>query len=188
MVNGRELPDLRRVFDRLDLFEAIVVENGAVLYRPADDAEQALSPGPAPEFIRALKDRHVHPLSVGRVVVATWTINKGRVRDAIGALGLDWRIILNKDSLMCLPPGVDKASGLAAALRALGVPPERVLAVGDAENDVAFFKACGVAAAVGNALPEVKAAADIVMEAENGAGVVELIDRVLGAKTAAVDT
>ncbi|MBI3865556.1 MAG: HAD hydrolase family protein [Planctomycetia bacterium] len=32
MVTGRELPDLKRTFDRLDLFDLAVVENGAVLY------------------------------------------------------------------------------------------------------------------------------------------------------------
>ena len=34
MVTGRELPDLERVCPRLDLFDRIVAENGAVLYRP----------------------------------------------------------------------------------------------------------------------------------------------------------
>ena len=34
MVTGRELPDLQSVFDRLDLFERVVAENGALLYRP----------------------------------------------------------------------------------------------------------------------------------------------------------
>ena len=34
MVTGRELPDLFRTFDRVDLFDQVVAENGAVLYEP----------------------------------------------------------------------------------------------------------------------------------------------------------
>jgi hypothetical protein len=80
---------------------------------------------------------------------------------------------------MCLPPGVDKASGLAAALSALDVAAETVLGVGDAENDIAFLAVCGVSAAVANALPDVKGAADMVTPVDDGAGVAWLIDRLL---------
>jgi hydroxymethylpyrimidine pyrophosphatase-like HAD family hydrolase len=63
-----------------------------------------------------------------------------------------------------------------------------VLAAGDAENDLAFFAICGVSAAVANALPDVKAAADIVTEGEAGAGVAWLIDRVLEGSLLAEET
>ena len=179
MVTGRELPDLRRVFDRLDLFDAVVAENGALLWRPSLGEEQALGPPPPPAVVAALKRRAVWPLSVGRTIVATWVPNEGKVRAAIAELGLDWRIIFNKGSVMCLPPGVDKASGLRLALEALGVSPENVLGVGDAENDDDFLAACGVSAAVANALPSLKAEVDLVAKADHGAGVVELIDALL---------
>jgi hypothetical protein len=51
--------------------------------------------------------------------------------------------------------------------------------VGDAENDHAFLRRCECAVAVANALPAVKEQADLVTTAERGAGVVELIDRLL---------
>ena len=76
---------------------------------------------------------------------------------------------------MILPPGVDKASGLAVALDELGIPPERVVAVGDAENDHALLKACGFGVAVANALPALRERADYVTGGERGAGVAELI-------------
>ena len=40
---------------------------------------------------------------------------------------------------MILPSGVNKASGLQAALQALGLSAETVIGVGDAENDHAFL-------------------------------------------------
>src|SRR5262245_20599977 len=72
MVTGRELPDLERVFPGLDIFDKIVAENGAVLYSPASKKERVLAGKPSEEFVRKLKGAGVAPLSVGRVVVATW--------------------------------------------------------------------------------------------------------------------
>ncbi|HEY2710675.1 MAG TPA: HAD family hydrolase [Caulobacteraceae bacterium] len=181
MVTGRELPDLRRVFDHIALFDAVVAENGALLYLPSRDETQPLAPPPPPAFIAELRRRRVEPLSIGRSIVATVTPHEEDVLEAIQALGLEWQMIFNKGSVMCLPPGVNKASGLAAALKALGLAAENVIGVGDAENDHAFLAACGVSAAVGNALASLKAAADVVTEGDEGAGVTWLIDRLLTA-------
>ena len=38
LVTGRELTDLQRVMPRLDLFDLVVAENGALLYDPATHA------------------------------------------------------------------------------------------------------------------------------------------------------
>jgi hypothetical protein len=59
------------------------------------------------------------------------------------------------------------------------VGPERVVGVGDAENDHAFLSFCGIGAAVANALPAVKETADMTLMHDHGAGVVELIDRLI---------
>src|SRR5262249_10416621 len=69
MVTGRELADLRTTFSRLDLFEQIVAENGATLYRPATGDERALTQPPAKSFVDALRERGVSPLSAGRAIV-----------------------------------------------------------------------------------------------------------------------
>jgi hypothetical protein len=99
--------------------------------------------------------------------------------EAIRDLGLEMQVIFNKDAVMALPSGVNKASGLAAALAELGLSPHNVVGVGDAENDHAFLELCECSAAVANALPMVRARADIGTNADHGAGVVELIDELL---------
>lgn len=180
LVTGRRLDDLRQIFPAVDhLFEAVVAENGALLWRPERGDARPLAEPPPPAFAPTLRRRGVEPLAFGQVIVATLTTNEPKVRAAIGELGLDWRIILNRSSLMCLPPGVDKGSGLVAACGALGRSPRTVLGAGDAENDEALLAACGVGVAVANALPTLKAAADIVTRSPSGAGIVELIDRLL---------
>jgi HAD superfamily hydrolase (TIGR01484 family) len=178
MVTGRELPDLRSVFPEIDLFDAIVAENGALLYRP-NLGEEPLGPEPPKALIHELKRRKIEPLAVGRTIVATARTNEAEVAAALEALELPWRMIFNKDSVMVLPDGVDKASGLIAGLLALGLTPADALGVGDAENDHPFLAACGVSAAVANALPALKAEVDIVTEGEEGAGVAWLIGQLL---------
>jgi HAD superfamily hydrolase (TIGR01484 family) len=184
MVSGRELPDLQRVFGHIDLFDILVLENGALLYRPDIDEERMLAPAAPAAFVEALRRRGLDPLAVGRTIVATWSEHVELVEEAICETGIDWRTILNKNSVMCLPPGVDKASGLRAALETLGLSARNVVGVGDAENDHPFLDACGLGVATANALPALKASADLVTEGEDGAGVAWLIDRILADEAA----
>ncbi len=80
---------------------------------------------------------------------------------------------------MVLPSGVNKATGLAAALKELGLSPHNVVGIGDAENDHAFMRACGLSVAVANALPAVKDTADLVTKGERGDGVKELVKKLI---------
>ena len=179
LVTGRELDDLKAVFPGHEIFDRIVAENGAVLYEPASQRERVLASPPPPSFVEALRKKEIQPLSVGRVIVASWEPNEGRVLEAIKAQGLELQIIFNKGAVMVLPPGVNKASGLAAALEELELSPVNVVGVGDAENDHAFLSLCGCSAAVANALPKVKDTADYVLKAARGAGVAELVLQIL---------
>jgi hypothetical protein len=179
MVTGRELDDLQRVCDRLDLFEYVVAENGALLYHPATRAEKALAVRPPDEFIATLKERGVNPVSAGRVIVATWEPYETIVLQTIRDLGLELQVIFNKGAVMVLPASVNKATGLASALEHLGLSPHNAVGIGDAENDHALLRLCECAVAVSNALPKLKDAADIVTTADHGAGVAELINSLL---------
>ena len=170
LVTGRELPDLKRVFDRLDLFDIIVAENGALLYFPKSQEERPVAAAPPLDLVKELRARGVQPLSVGCGIIATWEPNETKVLDCIRHLGLEWQIIFNKGAVMVLPPGVNKATGLAAAVNALALSPLNVLAIGDAENDHAFLTASGCSVAVANAIEAVKQTADVVTAAAHGAG------------------
>jgi hypothetical protein len=175
LVTGRELADILSIFPQIDLFDLIVAENGAVLYDPATKKEQPLAPPPPPEFVAQLQAAGVEPLSVGRSIVATWEPNETKVLHIIRELGLELQIIFNKGAVMVLPPNVNKASGLAAALAQLALSPHNVVGIGDAENDHAFLSYCGCGVAVQNALPAVKEKVDFVTKGAIGDGVIELI-------------
>jgi hypothetical protein len=178
LVTGRQLGDLKACMPELALFDRVVAENGGVLYEPAAERRRDLAPAPPKEFVDALRERGVSPLSVGDVIVATWEPNQQIVLDVIKELGLELQIIFNKGAVMVLPPGVNKASGLAAALAEMNISPHNIVGIGDAENDHAFLEACGLAVAVANALPMLKDGADVVTKAARGEGVLEIMEAI----------
>src|SRR5499433_1044551 len=175
MVTGRELDDLRQNFSQLDLFDRVVAENGALLHNPKERKEKLLAEPPHEDFVRLLGKRGVGPISVGHSIVSTWEPHETTVLKTIHDLGLELQVIFNKGAVMVLPSGVNKATGLAIALKELGISSSHVVAVGDAENDHALLESCGVGVAVANAVPLLKAHADWVTNSRNGAGVEELI-------------
>jgi hydroxymethylpyrimidine pyrophosphatase-like HAD family hydrolase len=174
LVTGRELDDLLRVFPRIDLFDRVIAENGALLYRPGAKEVRLLGEPPPNALVDALRARGVAPLSVGRSIVATWTPHETTVLEAIRDLGLEHQVIFNKGAVMVLPAGVNKATGLCEALDELALSAHNAVGVGDAENDHAFLSACECGVAVANALPMLKERADFVTAGDHGAGVAEL--------------
>lgn len=178
LITGRRLPHLQQVFPRIDLFAAVVAENGALLYQPASDTKKLLADAPPEQFIHALRARGV-PLGTGEVIVTSLTSYETTVQEVIRDLGLALQIILNKHDLMILPAGIDKATGLLCALHALAIAPDNVVGVGDAENDLSFLALCGYAVAVHNALPLLKEQAAYTTKADDGDGVTEVIEQLM---------
>ncbi len=185
MATGRELPDLRAAFARLELFDLVVAENGALLHEPATGTATALAPAPAPSFVDALRARGVC-VSVGAVIVATSEKHLADVRAVIQELRLDLDVILNRGAVMVLPAGVNKGTGVVRAARELSLDPAAMVGVGDAQNDDTLLRACGVGVAVANALASLKEQADLVTKEARGAGVAELIDRLVADDLAGV--
>jgi hydroxymethylpyrimidine pyrophosphatase-like HAD family hydrolase len=179
LVTGRELPELLEVCHELRIFQCVVAENGGLLYDPATDAKKSLGSSPSPEFVATLQRRGVAPCTTGAVIVSTKHPHETTVLQTIRDLGLELQVIFNKGAVMVLPSGINKATGLATALEQMKVSADNVVAIGDAENDHALLESCGIGVAVANAVPLLKAHADWVTDGENGAGVQELIARLL---------
>lgn len=179
LVTGREMHELLPIFPEHRIFERIVGENGAVLYRPAGCETTVLADPPSPKFIAALRECRVEPLAVGCAIVATRRSNDSTVLRVIHELGLELQVIYNKDAVMVLPAGVDKGTGLLAALVELGVSRDNTVAIGDAENDDALLSLSECGVAVANAISTLKQRADLTTSEANGKGVEQLIEKLL---------
>jgi hydroxymethylpyrimidine pyrophosphatase-like HAD family hydrolase len=178
LVSGRRLDDLLVVCPNIEVFDYVVAENGAVAYEPRTREEVVLGKAPPVEFLHQLQRLNVE-FETGRVIVSTWLPHHTRVLHAIQETGLELVVIFNRTSVMVLPPGVNKGTGLEYALRKLGLSFHEVVGVGNAENDHSFLERCECAVAVANAEPTIRQLADFTTGGERGQGVAELIDQLV---------
>ncbi len=77
-------------------------------------------------------------------------------------------------------PGVSKATGAQVLLGHFGIDAADVIAFGDADNDREMLALAGCGVAMGNASPEVKAAADMVCAPCREQGVLRVLEGVFG--------
>ncbi|MGB4887318.1 MAG: HAD family hydrolase [Nitrospira sp.] len=187
LVTGRVLPEILEIFPQISLCERVVAENGAVLYRPATKEITLLAPPPPSAFLEEVQRRKVEHLTLGNSIVATRVPYETVILDIIRDLGLELRIIFNKGAVMVLSDGINKATGLTAALKQLELSPHNIAAIGDGENDHAMLTYSEYAVAVENAVPMLKETADRTTVGDHGHGVIELINELVENDLAVAD-
>lgn len=99
-----------------------------------------------------------------------------RLAEELGLHGTDY--VIGWTAWMDLAPvGISKASGLAHVADELGVDAADCLAIGDGRNDLEMFAWSGRSVAMGQAVPEVRAAADHVTSSVEDDGAAEELSR-----------
>lgn len=182
LVTGRELEELLRAFRDVELFDRVVAESGALLYRAEPTPRECPLARPPPSELAAdLRARGVVPLACGRIVLSMSRDHETDVRELLRERGLALHVVVDKSAAMVLPAGIDKGTGLRAALGELGVDESSTVAVGDGEDDGALLDVCGLRVAVANAVPTLRARAQVVTRGARGEGVVELCERLMAA-------
>lgn len=78
----------------------------------------------------------------------------------------------------CLPEGIDKSAGYRHLIKAISAEDRFTVAAGDFMNDLAMIQSADLGAAVASALPEVRAAADILLCDNNSGAMAQLIDHI----------
>lgn len=85
----------------------------------------------------------------------------------------------SKTGLEIMREGIDKCFGMETLAKVYGVDMQQVMAFGDFTNDIPMLRAAGLGVAMGNALEEVKAAADYVTETNDNDGIARAIEKFL---------
>jgi hydroxymethylpyrimidine pyrophosphatase-like HAD family hydrolase len=174
-----ETPEQLCDFPHLELYDRVVAENGALLLHCGNHRERKLAKPPPQRLINALKKAGLERLHRGRLIFQAELKDARKIKRVLRETGTTWQLIHNKNELMIVPPGVSKATGLSAILKELKIRRQQVIAIGDAENDLAMFENCGLAVAVHNAQPRLKKESDVVTAGNFGKGIAELIDWLL---------
>jgi Predicted hydrolases of the HAD superfamily len=121
-----------------------------------------LAPPVSGELEEALSRRGV-ALRRGQAILAGHARDAAAALEEIGRLGLEVQVVRNRQELMLVPAGVSKGTGLFDALGDLGISRHSTVAIGDAENDHSLLGACELGVAVADAVPSLRAAADVVL-------------------------
>jgi hydroxymethylpyrimidine pyrophosphatase-like HAD family hydrolase len=168
LVTGRRIVDLRRVAGDLHFLDAVVAENGAVLYLPLSGYSTTLAPPPVPALVQELTRRGINH-AVGECLVEASAVDAHAILDAIRSRELPLSIHFNRGRLMVLPQAISKATGLGEALTILGLSARNAMGFGDAENDHELLRACEIGAAVAWGSESIKSVADLVVEGKSPA-------------------
>jgi hydroxymethylpyrimidine pyrophosphatase-like HAD family hydrolase len=176
IISGRDLPFLQKVDQNLSsVFSFLIAENGAISYFSDLKKKEVLGKDWSEKARRLLSTSGI-PMHFAEVMFATGIENAPRVSDFLTKVGLEAKLVPNRDSLMVLPPGVDKGTGVAATVQHFGTTKKHFLTCfGDGENDLALFAPADLGVAVANAVDALKKIADVVTEKPGGYGVAEYL-------------
>ena len=119
------------------------------------DAVRVVSFGPEPRLQAALES--LDDVALGRQIMP------------LGSYGIA--------ELTVFSPSASKGSGLRWLAQRLGIPMEQTLAIGDGVNDVSMLREAGLGIAMGNAAPEVQAAARALTATNDEDGAALAIER-----------
>jgi len=178
LATGRRMADLKRIVGDLTIFDAVVAENGGIVYFPDSDRAIFRAAGPAPGFARALRERGV-PITEGECVVEASADDACVIFDVIHEQQVPLVLVFNRNRAMVLPQGISKGTGLHAALDALRVSPHNAIGIGDAENDHSLLEACEIGVAVSWGSLTLRSMADEVLSGTGPAAVAAYIRSML---------
>ena len=174
---ARIVQDLRQRLPDLRLFDAVVAENGAVIFHVQSGRSTLLGQPPPSFFLESLRANGINALA-GECVIEAEACDAARILPIIKESELPLVMAFNRSRVMILPQSISKATGLRDVLTAMRASLHNTLAIGDAENDHELLAAAEMGVAVSWGSSQLKAAADMVLEGKGPDVVAEFITRV----------
>ncbi len=186
LASGRTLPNITPIHQSLGISGFIVGENGGMVWDSAQGHPiKALADGSRPREAAQWLGTQIEGLNPEGIESNRWRETEWcltevedwrEVRDAIASSEWsDISVVPTGFAVHLTIPGHDKASGLRVAFEQRGIDPVRVIACGDAPNDIPMFDLVGFSVSVSENYPEVVQAADLVTDAHGKEGSLELL-------------
>jgi hydroxymethylpyrimidine pyrophosphatase-like HAD family hydrolase len=176
IVSGRKYSFMIDLYRSMDgLVDSFVAENGCVGY--ANGCRQIISEVRGRDrLLHALADRSIG-YDAGDVVIS---VHRRHLPEVLELLKLypAYHMVQNVDSLMLLPQGASKATGIRWLMDVYCLDPGQMACIGDAENDIDMRGFCSLMGAVSNALPAVKSESDYICKKSFGAGLLEFLEHI----------
>ncbi|MEM3398129.1 MAG: HAD hydrolase family protein [Nitrososphaerota archaeon] len=174
LATGRDRRYLESRDDLRNLFDGWVCEAGISIYIPSTNEYRILVDERWLQFISEVKKK------VEYVIFKENTVNLlskrclEEIDEIASRIGVEYKVLNNKGSLLLLPRNTDKSTGLNELLRSIDFHGYLV-AVGDSEMDIGILKNADLKAAPSNADGSVKEVVDYLSSREDGEGVIEIL-------------
>lgn len=178
LASGRPLNFFMKYREIVDVCDAIVAENGAIVFLPKSNEKKVFG-CEAASVVKELIKRLNIPAEFFEVIVSISRDYDEVVTEALKNVNLPITVEYNVDSIMVMPMGISKLNGVLEALKVLGEAEGNFMAFGDGENDVIIMRRALIAVAVANALPQVKEVAHYVTSKPYGDGVAEFLESII---------
>lgn len=180
LATGRSIGYVKKLAHRFKGWRCIIAEEGAVIYFPETKKTITFSSVYMRQARKRLREVDFS-VKRGRVIVVVKTPRARSVRRLMGERLMQHLDELeNADEREFVPKDVNKAKSLLLALQLLNINPEKILIVGDGENDADLFRLPGFKVAVANAHSCVKRLADFVTEKPSTQGVKQVAELLQG--------
>lgn len=213
---GRPLRQAVPIIRMLGITNLCAVSGGTIIYDPVSDQVLKFNPLAAdtvhtvfeltrkydyeitlseeiisPEILR------VHPtvaenteiIFIGRIpyeAVAGFSQELAAIPDICAEAVPDWS---NNGTYAIIVTNINatKEHAVAEILAGVGIKAEETIGIGDANNDLHLFRSVGLKIAMGNATPELKAAADLIAPSVDEDGLAVIIERYAPAPVLSAD-
>ncbi len=203
---GRPIRDAMPIFSQLGLTDPCIVSGGTIILNPTNQTILKYTPLPSSvvhavyELVKgrgykiAMRDeaidqhaKRIHPRIADDIeIIFVGLIPPTDVEDLKTAFaripGISADLVPDWYDPQCLAFTVThlmatKEHAVIEVLRLLGVAPADTIGVGDGNNDLHLFRSVGLKVAMGNAMTELKAAADVIAPSVDDDGLAEIIER-----------
>jgi hydroxymethylpyrimidine pyrophosphatase-like HAD family hydrolase len=180
-----------RALEVLDAFEAVGLSPCVYVDRPDAEVLVGAAPDSHPRHLAGIgrwleRDRDLRA-AVGEEPVLMFAVVAGerpRLAEVAAAVGPAGSAVVTRDvlfdgtTLTVRPPAVSKWDGVLAWCAEQGIASDRVLAVGDGENDLELLTAASVACVVADGCEPALALADNVIDPAHAGGWSAILDLV----------
>ncbi len=176
IVSGRKYSFMIDLYRDLDgLIDSFIAENGCVGY--VNGCRQVITEVRGRDrLLHALDDSSI-AYDAGDIVISVHRRHLPEVEETL-KLFPAYHMVQNVDSLMLLPQGASKATGIRWLMDVYCLDCDQMACIGDAENDIEMRGLCGLMGAVSNALPAVKSESDYICKGSFGAGLREFLEHI----------
>lgn len=192
LASGRTLPNVTPIQQSLAVSGFVVGENGGMVWDThAGFPIRALADGKRTREAANWLASQIDGLDPAGIESNRWretewclkeVDNYEAIRDAIaGSQYNELSIVPTGFAIHICIPGLNKSTGVEFALEQRGIDPSKVIAVGDAANDIPMFELCGFAVAVNNEHDGVAEAADIITQQKGTSGTIEFLKQFIQA-------